>query len=62
MSVEPEFIEELLTKGWRCLYCGENVPNSCKLSADGIVCGGMCRSETCRHLPPGGNPFHVVIS
>lgn len=63
MSVDPKFIEEIMTKGWRCLYCGENVPDSCDFTVDGnVVCGGMCRSDTCRQLPPGGNPFHVVIS
>ncbi len=66
MSVDPNFIEEILTKGWRCLNCGENVPNSCQVTdrhemVQAIVCHGICRSETCKELPPGGNPFHVVI-
>ena len=62
MGVDPEQLKELLVKGWRCLNCGEHVPDSCHFVSDGrIECGGMCTSLTCRNLPPGGNPFFVVI-
>ena len=60
--IDEEHLRELIVKGWRCLNCGEHVPDSCHFTSDGkIECGGMCQSDTCRQLPPGGNPFYVVI-
>lgn len=59
--VKGEHLYEWLEKGWRCLNCGEHVPNSCQIVGDKFVCSGKCTSDTCRELPPGGNPFYVVI-
>lgn len=65
MAVKEEQLQEWLDKGWRCLKCGEHVPNSCRImnTVHGakFVCDGKCTSEVCRELPPGGNPFYVVI-
>jgi predicted SprT family Zn-dependent metalloprotease len=65
MSVKEEHLQELLNYGWRCLNCGEHVPNSCRIietrHGTKFVCDGKCTSETCVKLPPGGNPFYVVI-
>ena len=62
MVIKEEFLRELIEEGWRCLNCGERVPDSCSFTDDGkIVCGGICQSDVCRNLPPGGNPFYVVI-
>lgn len=65
MGIKEEQLQEWLDEGWRCLNCGEHVPNSCSIIGDPphhkFVCQGKCTSETCRQLPPGGNPFFVVI-
>lgn len=66
MSVKAEQLQEWLDHGWRCLNCGEYVPNSCQIVdrhglVQAFVCSGKCTSETCVKLPPGGNPFYVVI-
>jgi len=65
VGIKEEQLHEWLEKGWRCLNCGEHVPDSCRImnTAHGakFVCDGKCTSETCRELPPGGNPFYVVI-
>ena len=65
MGVKEEQLKEWLEKGWRCLNCGEHVPGSCRIveMVDGakMVCDGKCTSEVCRKLPPGGNPFMVVL-
>lgn len=61
-----------ITCGFPCLNCGEHVPNSCKteykiidnelyISGDSVVFEGICKSKKCKKLPPGGNPFFVVI-
>lgn len=61
--IDPKFLQDAVELGWKCLNCGERVPNSCKwLDEKKIVFSGLCRSDTCRKLPPGGNPFEVVIS
>ena len=63
--IDKEFLAGLMEDGWRCLNCGEHVPNSCRIMntnhGSKFVCDGKCVSETCRELPPGGNPFYVVI-
>ncbi len=60
--IDPHHLQELVDRGWRCLNCGAHVPESCKLiSETKIVFEGMCQSDTCEKLPPGGNPFFVVI-
>lgn len=70
MGVDPEQMLELMQRGWRCLNCGEHVPDSWKGSPDWfenphkldkIVFEGICTSHVCKDLPPGGNPFFVVI-
>lgn len=62
MPIDEEFLREMMEKGWRCLNFGEHVPDSCSFTDDGnIECGGICQSDVCRQLPPGGNPFYVVI-
>lgn len=65
MSFKEEQLHEWLNHGWRCLNCGEHVPNSCRIIETNhgtkFVCDGVCMSETCVELPPGGNPFYVVI-
>ena len=46
-----------------CLNCGERVLDAeTILGESGVVFKGMCKSETCRKLPPGGNPFMFMIS
>ena len=67
MGDKEEQMRLWLEDGWRCLNCGEHVPDSCfivfdeKKDISKFMCQGICRSDTCRELPPGGNPFYVVI-
>lgn len=61
MGVKEEQLLEWIEKGWRCLNCGEHVPDSCDVVQGKFVCSGKCTSDTCRKLPLGGNPFYVVI-
>ena len=50
------------TNGPPCLYCGERVEDAKTIvGLDGVIFKGMCKSETCKKLPPGGNPFIFMI-
>ena len=63
MGIDPNYLEDLVTNGWKCLNCGERVKDGhVRISEFAIDFSGICRSETCRVLPPGGNPYCVVIS
>ena len=49
--------------GPTCLNCGERVPEAHKiLGENALIFHGICKSETCKKLPPGGNPFHIILS
>ena len=46
-----------------CLNCGERVLDAEVVLGDsGVSFKGMCKSKTCRSLPPGGNPFMFIVS
>ena len=70
MSMKVEQLLLWIEKGFQCLNCGEHVPNSCKTfnslseikEVEAIIFEGICKSDLCRQLPPGGNPFQVIIS
>ena len=56
-------VEDWYKNGPPCLNCGERVPECEKiLGKDGIVFRGMCKSDKCKELPPGGNPFMFILS
>jgi len=49
--------------GPTCLNCGERVPDAQTiLGEQALIFHGMCKSMTCQKLPPGGNPFHIILS
>jgi hypothetical protein len=49
--------------GPKCMNCGERVMDAERiLSEEGLVLKGICKSTTCRKLPPGGNPFMYMWS
>jgi len=53
-----------VTNGPPCLNCGERVPDARiihKEEKDTVIFKGMCKSSTCRVLPPGGNPFMYIL-
>lgn len=57
------YIMDVIDHGWKCLYCGERVPDTRTVVSDvAISFSGVCRSSICVVLPAKGNPFHVVIS
>ena len=59
----PEQIMDWVRNGTPCLNCGERVEDAINiLSDDGIIFQGLCTSEVCRELPPGGNPFLFMLS
>ena len=45
------------------MNCGERVLDAeVKFSEHGVMFSGICKSEICRKLPPGGNPFMIAFS
>jgi hypothetical protein len=61
--MKPEQVEDWIENGPPCLNCGERVPDAERFGnpPDGIGWRGICRSRTCRELPPGGNPFMYML-
>jgi len=51
-------------KGPPCMNCGERVLDAEVIHSpgEGVVFTGLCKSEVCRVLPPGGNPFTYILS
>jgi len=56
--------EDWIELGPPCMNCGERIED-CEIllnaedlnKVTGVIFRGMCRSNICRKLPPGGNPF-----
>ena len=50
-------------RGPQCMNCGQRVLDAeVKFSEHGVMFSGICKSEICRKLPPGGNPFMIAFS
>lgn len=59
----PEQVLEWIRDGPPCMNCGESVPDAVVgISEAGVIFQGMCKSEVCSELPPGGNPFSYMLS
>lgn len=56
--------EDWFMNGPPCMNCGERVLDAEKIISpgEGIIFKGICKSEVCRVLPPGGNPFMYILS
>ena len=56
-------ISDWIDDGPPCMNCGERVPDAEIIPGkDGIAFKGICKSNICRELPPGGNPFMYLVS
>jgi len=46
------------------MNCGERVLEAKQTHSpgEGFVFEGICKSEVCKLLPPGGNPFMYILS
>ena len=60
-------VADWIDNGPPCLYCGGRVAKEdfqviLDPDGEGVIFNGMCKSETCRKLPPRGNPFMFMVS
>jgi len=56
--------EDWWLNGPPCMNCGERVLEAKQTHSpgEGFVFEGICKSEVCKLLPPGGNPFMYILS
>lgn len=61
--MDEETLIDWIENGFPCMNCGKQVPESFVACDDenGAIFKGICKSDVCRNLPPGGNPFWVQI-
>ena len=61
--MDAEQVQDWIDNGPPCLNCGQRVPEAEMIaSKNGFAWKGMCKSDICVKLPPGGNPFMFMLS